>query len=143
MNAKRLFIEFLNDRAIVDPFIHNMIKDGSYNAVSDLFDQESPESYVDAAFIWKDETPEGEDFWYDLDTKWRRVLKQHERPFDPNVHDDMRHYQSLPPCVVGRIPTPTIMGVDLAEKELEPGPNYAQRLCDREDKKRGVRCYGK
>jgi hypothetical protein len=31
----------------------------------------------------------------------------------------------------------------LVEEDLEPGPNYAQRLCDKYDRKREVRSYGK
>jgi hypothetical protein len=65
MNEKELFISFLKKKRIYRRFLKNC--DGPLVGNPDLF--------IGGSFIFED-TDEGLDFWWDIDRKWRTLLKK-------------------------------------------------------------------
>lgn len=64
------FIAFLKKNNCHEQFVKGLMWDN----IDQLFAQNQPESYISAAFLWE-ETPEGLDFWLELDKKWLKFIK--------------------------------------------------------------------
>lgn len=74
MNEKELFISFLKKKRIYRRFFKNC--DGPL--VGD------PNLFISGSFFF-DDTEEGLDFWWDIDRKWRTLLKN-KRHEAGNIH---------------------------------------------------------
>ena len=77
---KRVFINWLKDLGLYDQFIRNVkayrMRICFNSDVSSFFEslKETPlDHYMSRAFIWMS-TPEGEEFWYNVDNMWRKYM---------------------------------------------------------------------
>ena len=72
---KYQFIEWLKAHEVLTIFIENFCS--FYSTDWDQFDLKmfdfGPNSWIDRAFTWMD-TPQGHDYWEDLDSKWRNTI---------------------------------------------------------------------
>jgi hypothetical protein len=66
------FGDFLEENGVLDKFVNNFYKFGDGYTLNYylIINEEYKEDYIDSAFSWI-KTPEGFDFWVDIDYKWR------------------------------------------------------------------------
>ena len=68
----KLFVNFLRDNDIYHDYIYNY--DPEFVAEGDEIKGLPPTCLLGQGFIWKD-SPEGDEFWRDLDGKWDEYLE--------------------------------------------------------------------
>ena len=89
---KRIFVSFLKQRQIYTKYIHNIHK-YSYEYLSNKIDEypsiKDPNynSFLCSAFLWH-YTPEGYNYWNDIDRQWRQIYQKIER----NVNKNSQRY---------------------------------------------------
>ena len=69
---EQIFIEFLKEHEAYENFIRNLESDPEYSCLDELFNTIYYSEWISLAFIWKD-TPEGHDYWADLDFIWANM----------------------------------------------------------------------
>lgn len=71
-----LFKRFLENNKIFDIFCDNLKADASCNNFDCLFKNTTAPGFIYGAFYW-DKTPQGRDFWQDINDKWLYYYEQH------------------------------------------------------------------
>jgi len=71
---KKEFIRFLKKKRMYSKFIKNYKKRGSQYDIQDVVFN-PPCKYIIRAFEWG-ETPEGLQFWWDVETEWLEIIQK-------------------------------------------------------------------
>lgn len=75
---KQKFIEFLKAHNAHESFAQNALND-HHALVEDIMQRNRVEVWVSAGFDWG-KTPQGQDYWMNLDIEWRNLIFATEQP---------------------------------------------------------------
>ena len=67
------FKDFLTKEGCLDKFITNTETLNYTKTLEELTETNNPANYVMGAFAW-DESPEGGEFWEDINAKWENIV---------------------------------------------------------------------
>ena len=74
---KERFIKFLKNKRLYSKFVRNFEERSTWTIIrfEKFVTTRKPSEYVIKAFYW-DETPQGHQFWWDVETEWLKEIKK-------------------------------------------------------------------
>ena len=72
---KRKFRKFLSDNNCITEWYRNVQNDKHHTNLNYLFNKHPPTDFICCPFAWY-ATPEGVEFWINLEKKWKEEIKK-------------------------------------------------------------------
>jgi len=77
------FVRFLKEKRVTRAYVNNsihcidMIRRGCYDNIqfTTIMQDYMLDELINHAFVWRD-TPEGDDFWYNLEVEWQKIVNE-------------------------------------------------------------------